>query len=99
VRSGLRGLLLIIADLGRTLLTVAIPAGLIVIRKRFAPEPDADHEPMLASIRSGLRLMIADRVLRRDQLVWSLYSVLGGSIDNHPDIERTPVPPTRPPTP
>ena len=35
---------------------------------------------MWASIRSGLRLMIADRVLRRDQLVWSLYSILGGSI-------------------
>ena len=35
---------------------------------------------MWASVRSGLRLMIADRVLRRDQLVWSLYSVLGGSI-------------------
>jgi Major Facilitator Superfamily len=55
-------------------------AGLIAIRKRFAPEPDAGHEPMLASIRSGLRLMIIDRVLRRDQLVWSLYSVLGSSI-------------------
>ena len=55
-------------------------AGLVAIRKRFEPEPDAEHEPMLASIRSGLRLMIADRVLRRDQLVWSLYSVLGGSI-------------------
>ena len=31
-------------------------------------------------MRSGLRLMLADRVLRRDQLIWSLYSVLGGSI-------------------
>jgi len=55
-------------------------AGLVAIRKRFAPEPDAEHEPMWASMRSGLRLMIADRVLRRDQLVWSLYSILGGSI-------------------
>jgi MFS family permease len=55
-------------------------AGLIAIRKRFEPEDDAEHEPMWASIRSGLRLMIADRVLRRDQLVWSLYSILGGSI-------------------
>ena len=55
-------------------------AGLIAIRKRFEPEPDAEHEPMWASIRSGLRLMIANRVLRRDQLVWSLYSILGGSI-------------------
>ena len=55
-------------------------AGLIAIRKRFEPEPDADHEPIWASMRSGLRLMISDRVLRRDQLVWSLYSILGGSI-------------------
>jgi Major Facilitator Superfamily len=55
-------------------------AGLIAIRKRFEPGDDAEHEPMWASIRSGLRLMIADRVLRRDQLVWSLYSILGGSI-------------------
>jgi MFS family permease len=54
-------------------------AGLIAIRKRFEPAED-EHEPMWASIRSGLRLMIADRVLRRDQLVWSLYSILGGSI-------------------
>jgi hypothetical protein len=35
---------------------------------------------MWASVRSGLRLMIADRVLRRDQLIWSGYSVIGGSI-------------------
>ena len=55
-------------------------AGLIAIRKRFEPAADETHEPMWASIGSGLRLMIADRVLRRDQLVWSLYSVLGGSI-------------------
>ena len=55
-------------------------AGLIAIRKRFDPAQDAAHEPMLASIRSGLRLMIVDRVLRRDQLIWSFYSVLGSSI-------------------
>ena len=55
-------------------------AGLIAIRKRFEPQPDASHEPVWASVRSGLRLMIADRVLRRDQLIWSLYSILGGSI-------------------
>jgi len=55
-------------------------AGLIAIRTRFEPAADETHEPMWASIRSGLRLMIADRVLRRDQLVWSLYSILGGSI-------------------
>ena len=55
-------------------------AGLIAIRKRFEPAADEEHEPMWASMRSGLRLMIVDRVLRRDQLVWSLYSILGGSI-------------------
>jgi MFS family permease len=55
-------------------------AGLIAIRKRFEPAEDEAREPMWASIKSGLRLMIVDRVLRRDQLVWSLYSILGGSI-------------------
>ncbi|HEX4089713.1 MAG TPA: MFS transporter [Trebonia sp.] len=55
-------------------------AGLIAIRKRFEPADDEAREPMWASIKSGLRLMIVDRVLRRDQLVWSLYSILGGSI-------------------
>ena len=55
-------------------------AGLLAISKRFNPDPDAADEPIWASMRSGLTLMIADRVLRRDQLIWSLYSVLGGSI-------------------
>jgi MFS family permease len=55
-------------------------AGLLVIGRRFEPEPDAGQEPVWASVRSGLRLMIADRVLRRDQLIWSAYSILGGSI-------------------
>jgi len=55
-------------------------AGLLAVSKRFEPEPEAADEPMWASMRSGLRLMLADRVLRRDQLIWSLYSVLGGSI-------------------
>ncbi|MGD0702613.1 MAG: MFS transporter [Trebonia sp.] len=55
-------------------------AGLLAISKRFEPEPDAADEPVWASMRSGLRLMTADRVLRRDQLIWSLYSILGGSI-------------------
>ncbi len=55
-------------------------AGLLAVSKRFEPEPDAAAEPIWASMRSGLKLMIADRVLRRDQLIWSLYSILGGSI-------------------
>ena len=54
--------------------------GLLAISKRFVPEPEAADEPIWASMRSGLGLMIGDRVLRRDQLIWSLYSVLGGSI-------------------
>ena len=81
----LGGLLAVAFGTGRALgldsLTFLVSiAGLIGIRKRFEPEPDAAHEPMWASMRSGLRLMIVDRVLRRDQLVWSLYSILGGSI-------------------
>jgi MFS family permease len=55
-------------------------AGLLAIRKRFEPEPEAADESVWASMRSGLRLMMVDRVLRRDQLIWSLYSILGGSI-------------------
>jgi len=55
-------------------------AGLLAIRQRFASQPGAVRELIWASMRSGLRLMIADRVLRRDQLIWSLYSILGGSI-------------------
>jgi MFS family permease len=31
-------------------------------------------------MRSGLRLMITDRILRRDQLIWGMYSVLGSGI-------------------
>jgi len=55
-------------------------AGLAVIRKRFEPAPDARAEPLRASMLAGLRLMAADRVLRRDQLIWSLYSVAGSGI-------------------
>jgi Major Facilitator Superfamily len=55
-------------------------AGLLALGRRFEPAPDATSEPIWASMRSGLTIMIADRVLRRDQLIWSLYSVLGGSI-------------------
>ena len=55
-------------------------AGLLAISRRFAPDPGAAAEPIWGSMRSGLKLMTADRVLRRDQLIWSLYSILGGSI-------------------
>jgi DHA3 family macrolide efflux protein-like MFS transporter len=55
-------------------------AGLAVIRKRFTPPADAGSEPLLTSALSGLRLMITDRILRRDQLIWGLYSVFGSAI-------------------
>jgi len=54
--------------------------GLMVIRKRFSPEPDSGDEAFWASMRSGLRLVVADRVLRRGQLIWSLYMVFGSGI-------------------
>lgn len=54
--------------------------GLVAIRKRFEPAPESDDEALWKSMKSGLRLMITNRVLRRDQLVWSLYSVLGSGI-------------------
>ena len=55
-------------------------AGLALIRTRFRPVPDSEHEGLVASMRSGLRLMITDRILRRDQLIWGMYSVLGSGI-------------------
>jgi hypothetical protein len=55
-------------------------AGLAVIRRRFTPAADAGSEALLASSLAGLRLMISDRVLRRDQLIWALYSVFGSAI-------------------
>jgi MFS transporter len=56
-------------------------AGLLAIRARF--EPDARQtgpQPLWESTKAGLRLIVSDAVLRRDQLIWALYSVLGGSI-------------------
>jgi hypothetical protein len=55
-------------------------AGLAVIRTRFAPGDDAGPEALVASMWSGLRLMISNRVLRRDQLIWGMYSLLGSGI-------------------
>lgn len=55
-------------------------AGLAVIRTRFTPEVSAEPGGLTASMRSGLRLMISDRILRRDQLIWGMYSVLGSGI-------------------
>ncbi len=55
-------------------------AGLVAIRKRFEAAADSGGEGLVASMKSGFRLMITDRVLRRDQLIWSLYMVLGSGI-------------------
>jgi MFS family permease len=55
-------------------------AGLVAVRKRFEPEPSSRDEKMWASVKSGLRVMRANPVLRRDQIVWGLYTLLGGSI-------------------
>jgi MFS family permease len=54
--------------------------GLAVIRTRFRPEVGAEPEGLAASMRSGVRLLLSDRILRRDQLIWGLYSVLGSGI-------------------
>ena len=54
--------------------------GLAAIRKRFEAAPDSGAETLRMSVKSGLRLMITNRVLRRDQLIWSAYSVLGSGI-------------------
>ncbi|MGH3164909.1 MAG: MFS transporter [Trebonia sp.] len=57
--------------------------GLLAIRKRFSSssaEPDPARDAFWTSMKSGMRLMVTDRVLRRDQIVWSAYSVLGSGI-------------------
>lgn len=54
--------------------------GLVALTKRFEPEPGAQTEPFMLSMKSGLRLMLSHPILRRDQIVWGLYSMLGGSI-------------------
>jgi MFS family permease len=55
-------------------------AGLAAIRARFTPAADTEPEPLAASMRSGLRLLTSNRILRRDQLIWAMYSVLGSGI-------------------
>lgn len=79
------GLLAAVAGPGRALgldsaSFVVSVVGLVVIRRRFEVVPDSRDEALWASMKSGLRLMITNRVLRRDQLVWSLYMVLGSGI-------------------
>lgn len=60
--------------------------GLLAVRKRFSSPsgssapPCSGNETFRGSMKSGLRLMIIDRVLRRHQLVWSAYSMLGSGI-------------------
>jgi MFS family permease len=55
-------------------------AGLLAIRTRFRPAAQTSKERVWESTKAGLRLIVSDAVLRRDQLIWGLYSVLGGSI-------------------
>jgi MFS family permease len=55
-------------------------AGLLAIRTRFRPAAGTSTERVSESTKAGLRLIVSDPVLRRDQLIWGLYSVLGGSI-------------------
>lgn len=55
-------------------------AGLAALRTRFHPAADGRAQGLAASARAGLRLMISDRILRRDQLTWGLYSILGSGI-------------------
>jgi len=67
----------LVLDSGTFLVSVV---GLAVIRARFSPAAGTAQEGLAASMRAGLRLMISDRILRRDQLIWGLYSVLGSGI-------------------
>jgi hypothetical protein len=56
-------------------------AGLLAIRSRFEPAAqEGGPQRLWESTKAGLRLIVSDAVLRRDQLIWALYSVLGGSI-------------------
>jgi hypothetical protein len=54
--------------------------GLAVMRARFAPAQDAGRQRLGEATKAGLRLIISSAVLRRDQVIWSLYSALGGGI-------------------
>ena len=67
----------LVLDSGTFLVSVV---GLAVIRARFRPAAGTAQEGLAASMRAGLRLMISDRILRRDQLIWGMYSVLGSGI-------------------
>jgi MFS family permease len=53
--------------------------GLAALTRRFEAKPAAG-EHFLASMTAGFRLMFTDRVLRRDEIIWGTYSLLGGSI-------------------
>jgi MFS transporter, DHA3 family, macrolide efflux protein len=79
------GLLAAVAGSGRALAVDSVSfvvsvVGLVLIRKRFEAAPESAAEAFRASMKAGLRLLITERLLRRDQLVWSLYMVLGSGI-------------------
>lgn len=54
--------------------------GLVAIRARFEPDAETREQRLWQNTKDGLRLIVTHPVLRRDQIVWGLYSVLGGSI-------------------
>jgi MFS transporter, DHA3 family, macrolide efflux protein len=54
--------------------------GLLAMRTRFQPDQDTRQPRLWEATKAGLRLIISNAVLRRDQLIWTLYSMLGGSI-------------------
>jgi MFS transporter, DHA3 family, macrolide efflux protein len=64
-------------DSGSFLVSVA---GLAAVRRRFEPSADEAPVPLLGSMTAGVRLLAANLVLRRNQLIWSAYGVLGGGI-------------------
>lgn len=81
----LGGLLAVALGTGRALALDAVSflvsvIGLAALRTRFQPGAGGEPDALMASIRAGIRVMISDRVLRRDQLIWALYSVLGSGI-------------------
>ncbi len=55
-------------------------AGLVAMRARFAPAQAAGQQRLWEATKAGLRLISSHAVLRRDQVIWTLYSALGGSI-------------------
>lgn len=54
--------------------------GLLAIRTRFEPDQQVRGQRLWTSAKDGLRLIFSSPVLRRDQVIWGLYSLLGAGI-------------------